>query len=137
MSLVLNHNTLLVGDPDDGALTATYIGRGGKWGNPYPLTSSGRVICLSKYLDHLIESKLWRDMSELRGKNLICFCVPLLCHGHLLVHLSERENLDENYLNYLRCIAYHEPDRFVSIVRGEARSDGDQTSDRHAVHPMS
>lgn len=66
---------------------AVYIGRGSKWGNPFPISnaySRKRVIELHK--EHL-----WKqirqgavtidDLIALDGKPLACFCAPLPCHG--------------------------------------------------------
>ena len=30
-----------------------------------------------------------RDLDELRGKDLLCFCAPAACHGDLLLRLAD------------------------------------------------
>lgn len=77
-----------------------YIGReghglSGYWGNPIKLESEkfrGEVIQL--YIHHITrkykESFAFRDMlKELRGKKLVCFCAPKLCHGDILAMLAD------------------------------------------------
>ena len=82
---VLNkhHNNL----PDD----AVYIGRGSKWGNPFIIGQHGnRSEVVAKYKEFLLENgKLLSEVkSELAGKNLICFCSPLACHGDVLLEIA-------------------------------------------------
>lgn len=74
---------------------AVYIGRwhpwtkvASKWANPYKVGKDGtreEVIAKYKvYLDSMVnQGKL--DINELRGKTLVCFCVPLACHGTVLL----------------------------------------------------
>lgn len=69
-----------------------YIGRPSKWGNPFPIGVDGasrdRVIW---------EYEVWirgrpellAALPELKGKVLGCHCVPLPCHGDVLVKLIE------------------------------------------------
>ena len=69
---------------------AIYIGRGSKWGNPFVISnmySRDRVV-------ELYKEKLWKDvqsgtvkledLANLKGKDLVCFCAPLACHGDVL-----------------------------------------------------
>lgn len=85
-----------------------YVGRGSKWGNPYPVGSmhpSGDgetwVVLsaensVSMYRSHL-EERLWgrpslaSQVAELAGKNLACWC-PLYqpCHADVLLELANR-----------------------------------------------
>lgn len=73
---------------------AVYIGRPSMWGNPFPLTkNTNRQEVIEKYTNwivlqpHLIEAaKL-----HLRGKDLVCFCAPLLCHGDVLQMIAEQD----------------------------------------------
>ena len=57
-----------------------YISRGSKWGNPFIINKHGtRNEVIEKYYNYLINnSELMADLSELRGKDLACFCAPLL-----------------------------------------------------------
>lgn len=69
---------------------AIYIGRGSKWGNPYPIdatNSRDSVIELYEcWLDQQIKiGKITvNDLANLHGKDLVCYCVPARCHGHIL-----------------------------------------------------
>lgn len=69
---------------------AIYIGRGSKWGNPFVMGKDGnrdQVIAAH-------EEWLWgqidqgavslEDLAALKGKDLVCFCAPLPCHGDTL-----------------------------------------------------
>lgn len=73
-----------------------YIGRAGKghdgfFGNPFVLTSEvSRVSILQQYERWFYERlstdpDFKRRIHELKGKTLGCFCVPKLCHGHIIV----------------------------------------------------
>lgn len=37
---------------------------------------------------------LLKDLHELKGKTLGCFCKPLSCHGDILVRLADESHLD-------------------------------------------
>lgn len=69
---------------------AIYIGRGSKWGNPYRIGRDGdRATVIAKYAQWLRgQHHLLRALDELRGRDLICFCAPLPCHGDLLRWLA-------------------------------------------------
>lgn len=88
---------------------AIYIGRGSKWGNPFVIGQHGtRTEVCDKY-----ENRLQRqldagiitheELAELHGKDLVCFCAPLRCHGHTLegyaqdatVVLAQRKHREE------------------------------------------
>jgi hypothetical protein len=78
-----------------------YIGRPSKWGNPF----SHKEGTLAKYKvasrEEAVEAyrqwitigdgrHLLANLYELKGKTLGCWCVPLLCHGHVLSELVEK-----------------------------------------------
>ena len=69
---------------------AVYIGRGGKWGNPFRIGRDGdRATVIAKHEAWLrSQGHLLRALDELRGKDLVCFCAPLPCHGDLLLWLA-------------------------------------------------
>lgn len=69
---------------------AVYIGRGSKWGNPFVIGRDGdRATVIAKYERYLrSRHDLLRALDELRGKDLVCFCAPLACHGDLLLQLA-------------------------------------------------
>lgn len=82
---------------------AIYIGRPSKWGNPWVVNVHGsREQVIRWYRDWL-----WLDRAapngdrppsiadirkELHGKNLVCFCAPLACHGDVLLEIANKES---------------------------------------------
>lgn len=76
---------------------AIYIGRPSPWGNPFKVdTRNGllgsRDIVIKRFRqyaeDRLANNPNWLD--QLKGKDLVCFCKPLACHGDVLLELLER-----------------------------------------------
>lgn len=69
---------------------AVYIGRGSKWGNPFRIGPDGdRTTVIERHARWLrTQHHLLRALDELRGRDLICFCAPLPCHGDLLLWLA-------------------------------------------------
>jgi hypothetical protein len=102
MPRVLNYKTH--GCPDN----AVYIGRpvpskrirGSKWANPYPLRRNAspeqRVEVIAKYELYLYDSGLIKNVHELRGNDLVCWCAPKPCHGDVLLRLANAEKPAEN-----------------------------------------
>ena len=70
-----------------------YIGRPSKWGNPFTIGRDGtREDVIEKYKQYILNNeKLFKNLPELKGKILGCFCKPLSCHGDILIELLERE----------------------------------------------
>lgn len=72
-----------------------YIGRGSKWGNPYPIQGKDtREIVIKKYSRYLWEQVkagviTKGDLLELDGKRLGCFCKPKPCHGDVIAKAVE------------------------------------------------
>ena len=67
---------------------AVYIGRGSKYGNPFRIGRDGTrdQVCdrfEKEILPHL-------DVSELRGKDLVCFCKPARCHGDAILEKANK-----------------------------------------------
>ena len=61
------------------------VARPSKWGNPYRVEEYGREGAIQKYRKWLIG----RDLSELRGKNLACWCrLDQACHADILLELA-------------------------------------------------
>lgn len=73
---------------------AIYIGRGTKFGNPFPISKTvTREEVIEKY-------KVWvkdqiksgsislQDLAGLHNKDLVCYCAPCSCHGHVLEKLA-------------------------------------------------
>ena len=68
-----------------------YIGRPGKWGNPFMIGKDGtREEVIKKYEKWILTNKpLLKDLAELKGKTLGCWCKPANCHGDILKKLAE------------------------------------------------
>jgi Domain of unknown function (DUF4326) len=72
--------------PDD----SVYVGRGSKWGNPFRIGPDGnRESVIKKYENWLAyQDNLLNSLNELRGRNLVCYCAPLQCHGDVLIRIA-------------------------------------------------
>lgn len=65
---------------------SVYIGRPTKWGNPFPLGQHlSRAEVVERYEEWLCTEGPIADIGELRGKDLVCWCAPLQCHGDVLL----------------------------------------------------
>lgn len=75
-----------------------YIGRPSKWGNPYThelgtlalFRVANRDIAISRYKEYVTSGDgkhLLKDLHELKGKVLVCYCKPNTCHGDVLIEL--------------------------------------------------
>ena len=85
--------------------TSVFIGRPSKWGNPYRVDVDGsRTEVIALYESYIKSNRrLVNDLSELHGKNLVCFCSPKVCHGDVLLRLANPELFVsplENYLDF-------------------------------------
>lgn len=90
MSKVLNKRT------DHIPEGSVYVGRPSKWGNPFRIHRRRRggefantiaIMAYKEYLEQhpeIVESA----RKELRGKDLVCWCAPLLCHADILLELA-------------------------------------------------
>lgn len=90
---ILNRKTDTI--PDD----AVYVGRPGKWGNPYThlersegqykVSSRDEAIeSYEKYIQYRIDTEpdfLNMLVEELNGKDLVCWCSPKRCHAEVLL----------------------------------------------------
>ena len=69
---------------------AVYVGRPTKWGNPFAVKDYGRAQALRLYAAY-IEGLVYvgeRDLSDLRGKDLACWCRPdEPCHADVLIDI--------------------------------------------------
>lgn len=73
---------------------AVYIGRPTKWGNPFVIGIHGtRHEVVAKYKSWLLNNPHLIEQAriELTGKDLVCFCAPLLCHGDVLLEIANIE----------------------------------------------
>ena len=71
-----------------------FIGRPSIWGNPFIIGKDGnRSEVIRKYKKWIINRpELMSSLSLLRGKSLGCYCVPEICHGHILADLADGED---------------------------------------------
>lgn len=71
---------------------AIYVGRGcgSRWGNPFIIGRDGtRAEVISKYKAWLPQQRhLIAQLPSLRGRDLVCFCAPLPCHGDILLEAA-------------------------------------------------
>ena len=70
---------------------AVYVGRPSRWGNPFVIGKDGtREEVLAKFREYAIgrmaSEPSW--LEPLAGKDLICWCAPLSCHGDVLMELA-------------------------------------------------
>ena len=76
--------------------SSIYIGRPSPWGNPFVIGRDGdRDEVIRKFSIYLCEDEelMGRVKTELRGKDLVCFCSPEACHGDVLLYFA---NLKDN-----------------------------------------
>lgn len=70
------------------------VARPSKWQSPFKLGEDGtREEVIAKYRTH-IENELAAgrlDITELTGKDLVCYCAPLPCHGEVLLELANKK----------------------------------------------
>ena len=97
-----------------------YIGRPTKFGNPFSHLSSSiakfqvktRAESIMKYAEWLMTqpSLVAAARRELRGKDLLCWCEPLPCHGRILIEIAN--GCDCGFED-----GGHEPDCY-EVIRG-------------------
>jgi hypothetical protein len=65
---------------------------GSRWGNPFKpsaATTEAHAVAIARYRQWLCDQpQLVADLSELRGRDLVCWCAPLPCHGDVLLELA-------------------------------------------------
>lgn len=75
-----------------------YVGRPTKWGNPFFVghhfpTSKEAVAAYRQWLDSSLPGQKlkYEDISELRGKNLACWCgADIPCHADVLLEMANK-----------------------------------------------
>lgn len=70
---------------------AVYIGRPGKWGNPFAIGRDGdRATVIARYRAWLLSRPDVVDAArrELAGRDLVCWCAPEACHGDVLLAVA-------------------------------------------------
>lgn len=75
---------------------AVYVGRPTKFGNPFYLhCESQRDEVCDKYEHWIAEPEQAqlraRIKSELKNKNLVCWCAPARCHADTLLRIASEE----------------------------------------------
>lgn len=79
-----------------------YIGRPGKWGNPYShedgtlaeFKVKNRSEAIQKFEEYLLNNEeLMSSLYELKGKTLGCWCHPKPCHGDILSRYADATSL--------------------------------------------
>ena len=77
---------------DSSTSNAVYIGRGSKWGNPYRIKDYSnpeeRLQVIELYRINELPKFSQAELETLRGRNLICYCAPLPCHGDVLLEAA-------------------------------------------------
>lgn len=74
---------------------AVYIGRGSPWGNPFVIGRDGsrNEVCM-KFEDWIMKpaqtNLRFRAIQVLRGRDLVCFCSPLRCHGLTWLEIANK-----------------------------------------------
>lgn len=71
---------------------AVYIGRPTKWGNPFQIGKDGtRGEVIGKYRAYLLSRPdlIEAARRELKGRDLVCWCAPKACHGHVLKEIAD------------------------------------------------
>jgi len=69
----------------------TYIGRPSKFGNPFAIGRDGSRAEVVEKFEAWIKTQpalMEAAKRELRGKNLVCWCAPLACHGDVLMRIA-------------------------------------------------
>ena len=65
---------------------AVYVGRPSRWGNPFDVASTGRIPAVLRFA---CEVAPLLDLTELRGKDLACWCrLDQECHATVLLELA-------------------------------------------------
>lgn len=71
---------------------AVYVGRPGKWGNPFVVGKDGtREEVIYLYEQYFNAAFAEHEIQELRGKELVCWCSPFACHGDVLLRLANAD----------------------------------------------
>jgi hypothetical protein len=60
-------------------------------GKPVRHRTGSRADVIAKYRAWIVtQSELMNALDELRGRDLVCWCAPLACHGNVLIELANR-----------------------------------------------
>ena len=65
---------------------AVYIGRGSKWENPFDTDTNKHIAWFTEQIN---SGKIsLKELAELHGKDLVCYCSPSRCHGEIIVQAA-------------------------------------------------
>ena len=70
---------------------AVYCGRPSPWGNPFIIGKHGDRDTVCDRFEREILPTL--DVSELRGKDLVCYCAPERCHCDAILRKANDDHL--------------------------------------------
>jgi hypothetical protein len=110
----------------DAPADAVYIGRGSPYGNRFVIGKDGdRAEVIRRFVCEQLPDM---DVSELRGKSVICFCAPAPCHGTAIITKANQNRVlvfggrnygDRRYL-FATLDAMHRERPITAIIEGEA-----------------
>ena len=76
-----------------------YIGRGSKWGNPYTIKDysdpADRAQVIELYRKNVLPRFTAKELTFLKGWDLLCYCAPQACHGDLLLEAANGTPVDK------------------------------------------
>lgn len=108
-----SNTTQLVNIYDHGRSNSRPIDRSSRLGNPFKLekdggdyTRKGSVEAYAEWFhdrleygepdDGLSADEFQDEVESLRGKDIGCWCVPDLCHGHVILYYLDTGDVPEN-----------------------------------------
>ena len=99
---------------NDAPKDAVYIGRPSKWGNPFSwLPNTPEQFKVKDREEAVRAYEYWiinnfhaplQSVHELIGKDLVCWCKPLSCHGDVLLRLAAELDvpaMEEDFQEYM------------------------------------
>ena len=70
-----------------------YVGRPAKWSNPFKIGVDGtREEVIQKYRESLTDEDKTSIRTDLRGRDLACWCSPKSCHADVLLEIANAED---------------------------------------------
>lgn len=75
---------------------AVLVDRTTPFGNPFVIGRHGtRMECISMFKQKVLSDPALRKLVDgLRGKDLICHCKPLPCHGDVILELANSGHIE-------------------------------------------